>query len=165
MVWIEYCNMIFENSKRYCGAPLRSSAVLGKCEILTRLDILKIHSQRLFALHFIEWTKWSSYQLINVRRSWLFSKGEPIFDFIKYVIRELTYKVKSWTHNWERLTTCQSFLTSVTQQLCSSGFPIRVRLVGGHFGQNWQKLDENYKINIFWTKQWEDIEGTSQFFG
>ena len=40
---------------------------LGKIEILTLLDVLKIHSQRFFALRFIELTKWS-YQLIDVRR-------------------------------------------------------------------------------------------------
>ena len=51
------------------------------------------------------------------------------------------------------------------QQLCSLGFPIRIQLVGGHFRQNDQKLDENYKINIFRAKQWEDMEGTSQFWG
>ena len=51
------------------------------------------------------------------------------------------------------------------QQLCSLGFPIRIQLMGGHFRQNDQKLDENYKINIFRAKQWEEMEGTSQFFG
>ena len=51
------------------------------------------------------------------------------------------------------------------QRLCSLGFPIRIQLVGGHFRQNDQKLDENYKINIFRAKQWEDMEGTSQFWG
>ena len=33
-------------------------------------------------------------------------------------------------------------------------FPNRVRLVGGHFGQNGQKVHESYKPNIFRAKQW-----------
>ena len=57
------------------------------------------------------------------------------------------------------MTTCQSFLTSMIQQLCSSGFPIRVGLVGGYFGQN-----DNYKINILGTKWWGEMGRTSQFF-
>ena len=56
------------------------------------------------------------------------------------------------------MTTCQSFLTSAIQQLCSSGFPIRVRLVGGYFGQN-----DNYKINIFGTKWWGEMGGQANF--
>ena len=44
-----------------------------------------------------------------------------------------------------------------TQQYCSCeqypGFPISVRLVGGHLGKNTQKLHENHKINIFWQEQ------------
>ena len=32
-----------------------------------------------------------------------------------------------------------------------SGFPIRGKFVGAHFGQNGQKLHGNYKINIFCT--------------
>ena len=32
-------------------------------------------------------------------------------------------------------------------------FPIRVRLVGGHFGQNGQKVHESYKPNIFPAKK------------
>ena len=31
----------------------------------------------------------------------------------------------------------------------------------GQLGQNGEKLHENYKVNIFWAKQWR---GTSQFF-
>ena len=121
------------------GAPLWSRAILGKHEKLTLLDALKIHSQIIFAFHFIGWTKWSYYQFIDIHRFWLcykfqcsiFSKGALAFDFIKYnLIWKLAYKVKSWSHNWERLTTCQSFLIFVIQQLCSSGFPIRVQLVG-----------------------------------
>lgn len=36
------------------------------------------------------------------------------------------------------------------------GFPNWVRVVGGggHFWQNGQKLQENYKISIFGAKQW-----------
>ena len=51
------------------------------------------------------------------------------------------------------------------QQLYSSGFPITIWLVGGHFGQNWQKLNENYKINIFMAKQWGDMGGQVNFSG
>ena len=37
---------------------------------------------------------------------------------------------------------------------------------GGQFGHNGQKLHENDKIGIFGSKQWwEDMGGTSQFFG
>ena len=149
------------------GAPLWSSTIFRKNEKLTLLDALKIHSQRTFSFCFIKWTKWSYYQFIDILRLWLcykfqcsiFSKGIQ-FDFIKYnIIWKLAYKVKSWMHNWEGLTTCQFFLTSAIQQLCSSGFPIRVQLVGVHFGQNWQKLEENYKTNIFGAKQWGDMGG------
>ena len=37
-----------------------------------------------------------------------------------------------------------------------TGFPIRVDLSVGHFGQNGQKLSENYKISILGAKQWGD---------
>ena len=175
MIWVEYCNMIHKYSEKvFGGAPLWSRAILGKYEKLTLLDALKIHSQMIFAFHFIEWTKWSYYQFIDVHRFWLcykfqcsiFSKGTLAFDFIKYnLIWKLAYKVKSWTHNWEGLITCQSFLISLIQQLYSSGFPIKVLLLGGHLGQNWQKLDENYKSNFWGGNTLGGHRGTSQFFG
>ena len=49
-------------------APLRSSAVLRKYEILTLLNVLKIHSQSFFAWCFLESTKWSYYQLTDICR-------------------------------------------------------------------------------------------------
>ena len=58
---------------------------------------------------------------------------------------------------------CHSSLTSMIQQLCSSGFSIRVQLVGYILGKIEEKLDEHYKINILWPKQW-GTWGTSQFF-
>ena len=133
------------------------------------LDALEIHCQMIFAFHFVEWTKWIYYQFIDVHRFWLcykfqcsiFSKGTLAFDFIKYnLIWKLAYKVKSWMHNWEGLTACQSFLISVIQQLCSLGFPIKFQLVGGHLGQNWQKLDENYKICLWGGGVGQDVRGT-----
>ena len=46
--------------------------------------------------------------------------------------------------------------------MCTSpGFPIRVQLAGEHFGQNDQKLHENYKINIFGAKHWAGAWGES----
>ena len=47
--------------------------------------------------------------------------------------------------------------------LLCAGFPNWVRLVGGGFGQNGQKLHENYKINILGAKQWGDMEGQANF--
>ena len=38
----------------------------------------------------------------------------------------------------------------------TAGFPIRIRLVWRYFGQNGQKVDENYQINIFGAKQWRE---------
>ena len=46
-----------------------------------------------------------------------------------------------------------------------AGFPNWVRLVGGQFWQNGQKLHENYKIGIFGSKQWGDMEGQANFSG
>ena len=40
-----------------------------------------------------------------------------------------------------------------------AGFSNWGRLVGGQFGQNGQKLDENYKIGIFGSKQWGEAWG------
>ena len=45
------------------------------------------------------------------------------------------------------------------------GFPIRDQLVGGHFRQNDQKVQENYKSNIFGAKQWCDMGGQADFSG
>ena len=39
------------------------------------------------------------------------------------------------------------------------------RFVGRQFGQNRQKLHENYKITIFVTKRWGDIDGQVNFSG
>ena len=63
-----------------------------------------------------------------------------------------------------------SFLKSITSiTLCiitsAAGFSNWIRLVGGHFRQNDQKLHENYKINILVAKQWGSMGETSQFFG
>ena len=107
--------------KAIWGTPLWSRAILGKYETLTLLHALKIHSQMIFGFRFTGWTKWSYYQFIDAHRFWLcykfqcsiLSKGTLPFDFIKYnLIRKLAYKVKSWSHNWERLTTCQSFFSN-----------------------------------------------------
>ena len=38
--------------------------------------------------------------------------------------------------------------------------PSRVRLVGGHFGQNGQKVHESYKPDIFGAKQWVILSRT-----
>ena len=35
--------------------------------------------------------------------------------------------------------------------------------VGGQFGQNDQKLHENYKISVFGSEQWGDMGGQSNF--
>ena len=37
--------------------------------------------------------------------------------------------------------------------------------VGGQFGENYQKLLENYKISIFGSKQWGDMGGQANFLG
>ena len=44
-------------------------------------------------------------------------------------------------------------------------FPNRVRLVGGHFGQNGQKVYDNYKSNIFGAKQWVNMQGQGNILG
>ena len=36
---------------------------------------------------------------------------------------------------------------------------------GGQFGENGQKLHENDKIGIFWSKQWGDMGGQANFSG
>ena len=49
-------------------------------------------------------------------------------------------------------------------QLPPSRFPNWGRLVGGQFGQNGQKLHENYKIGIFESKQWGGGGGDKPIF-
>ena len=44
-------------------------------------------------------------------------------------------------------------------------FPNRARLVDGHFGQNGQKLHENYKPNAFGAKQWINMWGKANILG
>lgn len=50
--------------------------------------------------------------------------------------------------------------------LIFTGFLVSGRLFGGkEFGENDQKLQKNFKINIFWAKQWGELwEGATQFF-
>ena len=65
--------------------------------------------------------------------------------------------------NFETISKCCGH-----KQACRiwAGFPNRGRLVGGQFGQNSQKLHENYKIGIFGSKQWEeDMWGQANFSG
>ena len=50
-------------------------------------------------------------------------------------------------------------------QISASGFLKWDQLVGGQFGQNIQKLQGNYKINIFGTKQWGRHKGQANFLG
>ena len=49
---------------------------------------------------------------------------------------------------------CHSSLTSMIQQLCSSGFSIRVQLMGDILGKIEEKSDGHYKTNFLWPKQW-----------
>ena len=44
-------------------------------------------------------------------------------------------------------------------------FPNRVRLVGGHFGQNGQKVHDNYKSNIFGAKHWVNMRAQGNILG
>ena len=59
--------MVHENSQKHeGGAPQWSSAILGKYEKPTLLDVLRMNFQRFFVLSFIKLTKWSSYQLVDI---------------------------------------------------------------------------------------------------
>ena len=59
-----------------------------------------------------------------------------------------------------------STLQMITQSVRVSQMGSTDGEAGGQFGQNDQKLNENDKISIFGSKQWEGGHGgTNQFFG
>ena len=77
----------------------------------------------------------------------------------------LLHPLSSYTHIFSKWHAILLFLSHIFQLLMQSYFikhvayQLRVSLerlaLGEQLGQNGQKLHENYKLNIFWAKQWK----------